>query len=148
MINGIEIGTELTIHYPTITHVRHLVEAPRKPRRIIVRSIRDMVAVPLTIKEYLQRPFVARSRYLVFAHEVDTSSFRQFYLGSSQEFASPGMLRIGYSERKPSQPRFIARPFGATLQERKLLMRYISQRPVEEWESLRIFVDDLRVVSY
>ena len=68
----------ITLTYPTSTLVQSA-QPIYRPRQIRVVSVRDLVAEPLTIAEYLYRPLVRRGRYLVTAWDYATRSVRQFY---------------------------------------------------------------------
>jgi hypothetical protein len=62
-------GTEIALVYPTQTHVLQIDNSPRKTQEIYVHRVRDLIEQPLTPNEYLRRPYVARSRWLVLGSE-------------------------------------------------------------------------------
>ena len=145
----IEPGTHLRIHYPTQTHVRHFFDAPRELRSITVRNVRDLVRQPLTPDEFLQRPFVMRSRWLVKGYDNILHQWRQFYLGSSEEFAAPGSLRLALYEPSSTKPaELLGREFNPTVFDRKLMIRLIRRwhSRVEGELQLRVCCDDLRII--
>jgi len=150
-VTMIELGQTITIHYPTTTHVRYFDAVPRRPRTIQIVSIRDLVHEPLTIAEFLRRPYVRRSRLLVRAIDLDTGRYRQFYTGNSAEMIATSQLKIGLYDPGQSRPaEVLFRAIDPTVRDRKLLIRAI-----DRWASdnrcdisrLRIFADDLRLVS-
>jgi len=145
-----ESGTYLEISYPVSTHVRHLPEVPRRVRKITVRHARDLVRYPLTVNEFLRRPFVARSRWLISAWDNDIRQFRQFYLGSTDEFFAPGRLRLALYEPDGFVPKqIICREFQPTVVDRRNLIRLVRDWNQADHEGLvlRILADDFRVVS-
>jgi len=146
----IECGEEITISYPISTHVERLHSSDLQRRNIVVCSVRDLVSDPLSVAEFLRRPYLLRSRWLVKAYEPRQRQYRQFYLGSSVEFRAPSVLRIGLYEPGTSRPvELFGRGFEATPKDRRLMIRAL-----ESWQkfdfgdaSLRVFADDLRVCS-
>ena len=142
-------GSKIEIHYPTSTHVRWLGQVPRTRREIEVVRVRDLLSEPLTLDEFLRRPFVHRSRWLALAKDYGLREWRQFYVGSSQEFQAPGTMRLAIyqpGEGKPSQ--LLGREFLPTVHDRKLMIRLIRR-----WKSqdhgelqLRVCCDDLRLI--
>ncbi len=140
------VDTTIQIHYPRITHVRF--EPRYLPRTIRIERIRDLVSEPLTPQEFLRRPYVRRSRYLVLGQEG--SRYRQFYLGCSEEFLAPSQLRLALYEPEGEKPvELIGSPFESHVADRKALLRML-----EQWQNksfgdlvLRIYADDLRLVS-
>ncbi len=140
-------GTKIELHYPTCTDVFADSEQWRL-RELLVYRIRDLVREPLTIDEYLHRPFVKRSRYLLIGKEY--GRWKQFYLGSTQEYLANGQLRLGLygpDDTKPTQ--LVSRPFDNTPEDRKCLFE-----AVERWSKLsfgqlqlRVFADDLRIIE-
>ena len=121
---GIEIepGQRLTIHYPTTTLVQRI--ARLQQRQIEVCSVRDLMAQPLSIADFLRRPYQNRSRYLICAYDSDRSAWRQFYLGSIAEHASPSILRVGLylpGDDKPFET--IGPAVGPTRRDRETLAR-------------------------
>lgn len=144
----IEVGDQLQLRYPVRTHVRFWTESPTQQRDLTIVSVRDLVREPLTAAEFLRRPFVARSRYLIRAREG--FDWRQFYLGSSVEFRSPSTMRLAiFDPDEPKKLKRICREFQPTVEDRAIMVRLIKL-----WESedhgdfeLKIVCDDLRLVS-
>src|SRR6056297_3439724 len=85
MIEFPQPGDEIELHYPVSTHVRHIHEAPQRLRNFRIRTVRDLLREPLLPHEFLRRPYVARSRWLISVTDLDdkTHSFKQIYLGST-----------------------------------------------------------------
>ncbi|MEO9593453.1 hypothetical protein [Rhodopirellula bahusiensis] len=140
----IEPGQTIELTYPDCT----LIDALPKfhERRLHVHSIRDLVREPLTIHEYLRRPMLTRSRWLLHCWDLDRAGWRKFYLGSSREHERPGILRVGLyrpGETKPVD--LVGRSFGPTHAERRVLAKVLA-----EWHQadlgrlqLRVLADDL-----
>lgn len=141
-------GKEIAITYPRCTHVRLWQPGDEQRREIVIHSIRDLVTDPLSLAEFMRRPWLIRSRHLIKAYEPTTNQWRQFYLGSSREYQSPGILRIGLYEPGAARPvKIYGRPFQATPEDRRILIQ-----TVKDWSkldfgdaNLRVFADDLRV---
>ncbi|MGV3485373.1 MAG: hypothetical protein ACO1RT_13220 [Planctomycetaceae bacterium] len=143
-----EVGEVVTIHYPLSTHVRHIEKAIARPRQIVVRSIRDLVAEPLTPEEFLRRPFIRRSRWLIKGYEPEHKRFRQFYTGSSIEFAAPSQLRVALYEPGATKPKQVLfRAIEPTVRDRKLLSRALLRwtKRQDEQLQMRIYADDFRL---
>jgi len=140
-------GTEIEISYPESTLIDAVSKLRR--RRIHVTKIRDLVAEPLTPQEFLARPFIRRSRWLISGIDLDSHQRRQFYLGSSAEHESPGILRVGLyapGDRRPRWP--FPLQFTETRRDRLMLAKAIDawlSRDLADL-SLRVFVDDFRIV--
>ena len=141
----IEVGDVIDFRYPVTTHVR--IENPLfMVRAVKVVTIRDLVSQPLTFEEFLRRPFVRRSRWLVGGIDLESKLFRQFYLGCSPEYNAPSQLRIGgYDEYKRRPTKIYYRGFEPTLDDRKKLAKLALI--LRNRFDLRIFADDLRLVS-
>jgi hypothetical protein len=139
-------GKEIEFSYPVSTHVRFFRPDQYRDRQIVVHDVRDLVTDPLTLEEFSRRPWLMRSRYLVRAYEPDRGKWRQFYVGSSRQWQSPGMLRVGLYEHGATRPdRIFGRAFAPTIEDRRVMIAAI-----REWSkhhfvcgSLRVFVDDL-----
>ena len=143
-----EIGTKVELHYPTCTSILRGWPWPRRWRRreILVKQIRDLVRQPLTLTEFLHRPFVYRSRYLILGNEFGRD--KQFYLGTAREYFTRGQLRLGLYEIGDSAPsRLVSRPFENTPCDRKLLYRAVKHLMHFDFGQLhlRIFADDMRI---
>lgn len=147
-IEGILQGKEVAITYPRCTHVRLWNPADVERREILVHSVRDLVTDPLSLAEFMRRPWLSRSRWLVKAFEPSRNQWRQFYLGSSSEFQSPGVLRVGLYENGATRPsKIYGRPFQPTPEDRRVLIAAVKEWGKHEFReaSLRIFADDLRI---
>jgi len=141
-----EIGNTVELHYPTCTSVLAATEKRWKRREIQVQQIRDLVEHPLTLEEFLRRPFIYRSRYLLQA--VEHGQRKQFYLGTAREFFSCGQLRLGLylpDGRRPTE--LLSRPFENTPYDRRLLYRAVLELAQYDFgqKQLRVLADDLRI---
>ncbi|MFO0939812.1 MAG: hypothetical protein U0930_03510 [Pirellulales bacterium] len=135
---GIREGDELEIHYPISDDVRMVI--PRFVRqRFTVAGMRDLVAQPLTLEEFLLNPFHRYGRWLITA-----SNHSVYYLGCSLEFRAPSQLRIGAYEEGSKRPsKIFYRGFESTANDRmklRTLANALSARV-----DLRIFADDLKL---
>jgi hypothetical protein len=141
----IEVGQIVEFRYPITTHVR--IEQPLfEVRSVEVFRVRDLVEHPLTFQEYLRRPFVRRSRWMIGGVDLDSKQFRQFYLGCSPEYRAPSQLRIGRYDAERCRPKEIYyRGFEPTISDRKQLVKLALM--LQYRSELRIFADDLRLVS-
>jgi hypothetical protein len=141
----IEIGQVVEFRYPVTTHVRF--ESPLfEVRAVEVFKIRDLVEHPLTFDEYLRRPYVRRSRWMIGGVDLHSKQFRQFYLGCSPEYRAPSQLRIGGYNGERCRPTSIYyRGFEPTLEDRKQLIKLAML--LRSRSDLRIFADDLRLIS-
>lgn len=140
----IEPGQTIELTYPDCTLIDALPKF--RERRLQVHSIRDLVREPLAITEYLRRPMLARSRWLLQCWDIDRRAWRKFYLGSSREHQRPGMLRVGLyrpGETKPVE--LVSRSFGPTRTERRVLAKVLADWHHADLGSLRLRVlaDDL-----
>lgn len=145
----IEPGKTISLTYPTSTLVDSI--AGLRRRHIHVVAIRDLIADPLTPAEFLRRPFIRRSRWLVRGYDCDVGEYRQFYLGCSAEYAAPSCLRVALYEpgsHRPSYP--ISRPFGDSRRERAIMATAIAawSRRCMEGLRLRVYCDDLRIIRF
>lgn len=144
----IEPGKRLELTYPDRTLVDSLDHLRR--RNIQVVRTRDLISHPLEPAEFLRRPLTFRSRWLITGFDQDLGQFRQFYLGSSVEYRSAGVLKVALYERGANRPAYaISRPFGPSRRERILMAKAVaswSQRDLEDLD-LRIYCDDMRLVG-
>jgi hypothetical protein len=141
-------GKEIAITYPRCTHVRLWRPGDDQRREIIIRSVRDLVTDPLSLAEFMRRPWLIRSRHLIKAYEPATSQWRQFYLGSTREYRSPGTLRVGLYEPGATRPaKVYGRPFDSTPDDRRVLIEAIKSWSQHDFGEarLRVFADDLRI---
>jgi hypothetical protein len=140
-------GQQIELVYPTITHILHVEKAPRKLRQLYVHRVRDLVAEPLTPNEYLHRPYVARSRWLILASELAAQPPKQFYAGTADNYRAPGILRLALYEPESTRPRqLLGRQINPTPHDRRLLLRWINKvaDKYPDFE-LRILAPDLAV---
>ena len=142
----LEAGSRIELSYPDSTLVESLTRLRR--RRVRVCGVRDLLREPLTPEEFCRRPFIRRSRWLVTGYDLDRRQYRQFYLGSSGEYRSRGLLRVALYEPGADRPAWpFPRAFGDTRAERALLvhaLREWSRRDLADLQ-LRIYADDLAV---
>lgn len=144
----LEPGKTLTLTYPDSTLVESLSRLER--RHIQVIRIRDLLAQPLSPAEYLRRPFIRRSRWLIFGYDERIKEYRQFYLGSSLEHEAPGILKVALYEPAGNRPAYaVSRAFGPRRRDRRLLAKAICQWTKEDMDDLqlRIYADDLKKIS-
>jgi len=150
MFATFEPGTEVEISYPESTHVLHWRPDRCRRRDIIIHHVRDLVTDPLTVAEFMRRPFLLRSRWLVRALEPQRNQWRQFYLGSTREFALPGLLRVGLFEPQAERPSWLHdRRFGATLSDRRALVELVKHWGRIDFgqAKLGIFADDPEITD-
>jgi hypothetical protein len=142
----IEPGSTIDLTYPDSTIVDRI--ATLRRRRIQVVRLRDLIAEPLTPAEFMRRPLIHRSRWLITGFDLDSGKFRQFYLGSSTEYRSPGNLCVALYEPDSTRPSYrIARPFGPSRAERITLAKALAvwtQLDLDDLQ-LRIIADDLSI---
>lgn len=138
-------GMEVEISYPNSTHVRFWRPEDCRKREIVIHTVRDLVTDPLTVAEFMRRPFLLRSRWLVRAFEPKIRQWRQFYMGSSREFASSGSLRVGLFEPEATAPTWL---YGQSFEPTSEGRRHLIQR-LRDWSQidfgnarLGIFADD------
>ena len=142
-----EPGQQIELVYPITTDILHVEKAPRKLRQLYVHRVRDLVSQPLTPTEFVRRPYVARSRWLILASEKAAQSPKQFYPGTADNYRAPGVLRLALYEPDATKPAFwIGRQIEPTPHDRRLLLRMINkvadQHPDYE---LRIIAPDLAI---
>jgi hypothetical protein len=142
-----DINDEIEIHYPVSTHVQYFdTQIASRRRHFVVRRLRDLVTEPLTPEEFLRRPFVRRSRYLVTGTEIESNHWRRFYIGCAEEYMAPSQLRIGLYETNGSRPvALIGRAYEATVPDRNLLRRWLAENASKSFGGLllRVYADDL-----
>lgn len=146
----IEPGQTLKLHYPSCTHVLDFSCAPRLPRVLTVRRIRDLVTEPLTLQEFLHRPYIVRSRWLAIGWDIEKRVWRQFYLGSSDEYQAIGQLRFAvYHPRRLLPSRVVSQGFDATIDDRELMLRVLKrwQEKGRPTYNLRVCCDDMRLFA-
>lgn len=143
-------GDRLSIAYPDSTVVES--NPIYQTREIRVISVRDLHAVPLTPAEYLRRPLVRRSRWLLSAWDLSAQDVRQFYLGSSRDSASPGLVRLAlYEQDSPKPYHILDRVYRETRRDRmvlaKMLAREVIPHQTESGLQLRVIAHDVRRVG-
>ena len=109
-------------------------------------SVRDLVTHPLTPEEYLARPLIRRSRFLLHGRDSH-GQWRKFYQGSSRDDWNESDLRLALY-RGQQRVRLLARPFESTIRDRILLARVVGRWSNYDFDDLdlRITCDDLRVI--
>jgi hypothetical protein len=145
MFEQFDPGTEVEICYPESTHVRFWRPDKVRRREIVIQSVRDLVTDPLSVQEFMRRPFLLRSRWLVKAYEPAINQRRQFYWGSTGEFATQGLLRVGLYEPGAGKPSWLhGRPFQPSPEDRRELMKSLTRWAKHDFgaASLRVFADD------
>ena len=142
---------QIVFTYPLQTHVRSIGATGFQQREVVVRRVRDLVKDPLTPTEFIRRPFVNRSRWLILGQEEGAGHLRQFYLGSSKEFSAPAQLRLAWYELGATKPHEIVyRAIEPTVKDRKALAREIARicpKETGDGRVLRIYCDDMRIVA-
>lgn len=142
-----EIGQEIELIYPTSTDVQYIANAARKLRQLKVKRVRDLVAEPLTPEEFLRRPFVARSRWLILATEGIGLPPKQFYVGSADNYQAPGVLRLAIYERGCMKPkRYFGPQIDETVLARRRLIQLLRQKMTHPDYQVRVVADDLRLL--
>jgi len=145
MFDQFDQGMEVEISYPVSTHVRFWRPDEWRRREIVIHTARDLLTDPLSIAEFLRRPYLLRSRWLVRAFEPAIRQWRQFYWGSTREYSAPGNLRLGLYEPGGKQPSWtFGRAFAPTPEDRRELIKAVRQ--FEKWDvggaSVKVFADD------
>jgi len=142
-------GDEVEISYPVRTHVRLWRPDETRRRQLIIHDIRDLLTEPLSVQDFMRRPYLLRSRWLAKAFEPSHRRWRQFYLGSSREYAAPGILQVGLYEPGATKPsKVFGRQFQPTPEDRRLLVKALRQWSRHDFgeAELRILANDLRVI--
>ena len=143
-------GKALELSYPVNRHVLRFDPTRVKRREVLITSIRDLVADPLKPDEFLRRPFLLRSRWLIRAYEPRIMQYRQFYIGTSLEFHAPQQLHLALYEPGSKRPaKLLFRDIAPTLEDRRALVRAVLRLRDLDYGSaqLRIFASDCRLVS-
>lgn len=139
-------GTQLELPYPVHTSLSLITQAVVRPRKLIVHQCRDLLTQPLTWQEFVRRPYIHRSRWLIRAWDIDLQEWRQFYPGTSPRFRSPGILRLALYEPGETRPTtWLGQQFEPTPADRKRMLRLV-HRWLENPDS-GITQDRLRVVA-
>jgi hypothetical protein len=141
------VGGIVSFHYPTKTNCHEIDRSPVRLRRVEVVEVRDLVRQPITIIEFLERPLLCRSRYLIDGIDLENGERRQFYAGSSVEFRSSGLLRIGlYMHGRQRPTEVVSRGFEPTVADRRKMVERCLEwaDTIADDASLAVFADDLR----
>lgn len=139
---------QIEIDYPTCTLVNAQLEF--RPRKLVVKKVRDLVVDPLTPADYLRRPLNHRGRWLILARDLETGQLRQFYWSTVKDHFRPLPLRLGlYGPGNHRPLELLSRPFEPVVRDRILLARAIQiwSKKVDQSLRLGVFCDDLRVVK-
>ncbi len=119
-----------------------------RAREITVRGIRDLLLDPLTPDEFISRPLLRRSRWLIKTRDPGIPrEFRQFYAGSMQEHWEDSILRIGwYDLSRPGSPPVFksALAFQPKAYDRFTLARLLIRWKDRDFKgyALRVFAED------
>jgi hypothetical protein len=143
----IEIGQRITIHYPD-SRVVEPVRLRWQPRRITVVGVRDLLREPLSARDFLRHPTLARGRYLLIAHDHQLGQRRHFYLSQTREHYHPSPLRVGLFCPGSRLPARILETFGPTRRERILASRLIDDLSRMDFGPdvrLGVYCDDLQL---
>lgn len=121
-------GQQIELLYPVSTDVSQIESAARKLRQLYVHRVRDLVEEPLSISEFIRRPYVARSRWLVLASEVDGERPKQFYVGTADNYRAPGSLQLALYRTDDKRPHaLISRQFEPTVRDRLALLKLLQR---------------------
>ncbi len=150
MVDHFQLGKTYRIHYPTNCL---LASDPQfSHREVYIRGFRDLLTDPLTIDEFLRRPLLRRSRWIIKTADPNLPrKYRQFYIGSCQELWRDTPLRIGWYDPKQPETRPLAiAPFNfpnTTSQRLELAKSLVRWRDHQDPDGLvlRVFCDDLRI---
>jgi hypothetical protein len=139
------VGQRVTIHYPDsrVVQPAHL---RWHPRRITVMGIRDLLREPLTPRDFLRHPTLARGRYLLIAHDHGIGDRRHFYLSQTRDHYRQTALRLGLFSPGVRLPVRILEEFGPTRRERILASRLVSDLTTYDFGQdlhLGLYSDDL-----
>lgn len=142
----------IRIHYPNETRIDLIDDSIRQKLDLTVVSVRDLVRKPLTAAEFLADPFARQSRWMITAIDLfsDDQTPKNYYLGASDEYASPGCIRLALYEPGDTTPAVIlCREINPTMADRMELIRTVTDWNEEDHPGfeLRIVADDLRVVA-
>lgn len=142
----IEEGRRVVISYPAPNHV--LFPPAFAQRAITIYDVRDLVEKPLTLEEYLERPYIRRTRWLVRGVDECTGKWRNFYLGATREYEAPATVRIGLYEPLATRPyKILPKVFEPTRSDRRLLYQFARRIQHEAFGDLKpcLFSDDLKL---
>ena len=145
----LEINTQLTIQYPDSTIVQPAA-LHWTTRHITVTGIRDLLAQPLTAREFLRRPLLNRGRYLIHALDATVGPIpqpRRFYLATTADEYRTPPLRLGLFETGRRLPVQILEEFTGTRRDRILAARLVTDLLNYDFGplTLGIYSDDLQL---
>lgn len=144
-----ELNTQLTIQYPDSTIVQPAA-LHWTARRITVTGIRDLLARPLTAREFLRRPLLNRGRYLIDALDWTVGPIaqpRRFYVATMADDYRTPELRLGLFEPGRRLPVQILEEFAATRRDRILAARLVTDLLRYDFGplTLGLYSDDLQL---
>lgn len=137
------VGDSINLDLPIFPDVR-IRSQEYESHRIKVESIRDIFSRPLSVNQLLARPFLMRSRWQICG-KFEDGRIRRFYLGTSRQQQTSGLLHVGIYERGESQPcKIIGRPFDSSKKDRELLVKALNAWKVYKlrFAKLRVFAID------
>ncbi len=138
------------INYPVCTHV-DAQKLEFRPRVLRAYKIRDLVTDPLTIREYLARPFIRRGRYLALCKDLRSGELRQFYVASTQEHWRQTPLRFCLFDPAAKKPiEIMPSCYGTSTRDRLILSKTLLNFLDAEFEGdlrIGIYCDDLQVIG-
>jgi len=118
------ISERIELDYPLDTNVLRVSASEWRRRYLRVLRVRDLIKEPLTVSEFLDRPLLERSRWLITAKDVHTGTVRRYYPGTARNINLVGSLQLALYEPDGTMPaKFLTKPFGATYEERMILAR-------------------------
>lgn len=146
------VDQHLVLTYPIRNRVtRNPRRREYRERPIRITKIRDLLAQPMTPKEFLDRPLVQRGRILLRAYDYSINLHRYFYPAASKDYYSESALRVAlYREQCLGQWRFhelVSDPFLPNwlhIQELSRLLHKYGRMNLGKY-ALRILCDDLRI---
>lgn len=132
-------NAEIRCHYPA----QNLVSS-REPvfhwRHFRVAKVRDLYTHPLSVQEFLRRPFQRRCRYLLEVWDIANRRRRHVYPSSMMEYWHDCPLKIGiYPVIGEPPAAILTRQFGASPEERILMCQVL--RDHIDNDSVGIFSD-------
>jgi hypothetical protein len=138
------INQRLTIHYPDSTIVQPAA-LHWTARHITVTGVRDLLAQPLTAREFLRRPLLNRGRYLIHALDAAIGQPRRFYLATTMDEYRTPPLRLGLFQTGHRLPVQILEEFDGTRRDRILAARLVTDLLPYDFGplTLGLYCDDL-----
>jgi hypothetical protein len=111
-------------------------------------GVRDLVADPLTIEQFLRRPYLRRSRYQLRVVDLATGRRRTIYERLLRENFRDCPLRVGvYEGRKLVE--LMATNYGPSVADRRGLLRFLAKYSTTDFGDYRLGIlsDDGEVVT-